>query len=618
VFSPDGARMAFIRAERFAAGGMARPSVHVMNNDGGGAMKVCDFAWVRPVLFTQALLTWADNGFLYWSEDSAFLYRAPMTGGLPEVVCEFHPSSDMPDQPWSRGNLYAATVSQDGRRAASESNGGGRLFRYGLTTCTQTLFTDGGCRGAIAPDGNTVIHMLVGYPASNQTALIESFETGAILGSITAPGVGPDVESENEFTRLRFSRSSSRHVVCCGSRALQGKAYLYDINTSSYGELGSGLEPSYFRPGALPPPAQVAVLAADRQTLFFDTATVSVSQRVTVTAGATVQGTGAVSVTGGGTWLRVAVDRTPVGYSLRNTVERPGLTPTACIATVTFTAQGAANAVTYRVVLNNGLPAVWPTGLKLTQVSARAVLASWFDNSPNEDGFLVQRRTNSSAWQTAGIAPAGASSFRDSMPGVEQYWYRVGTIAGAWVSPAPDSAAIEVRQYPTVTILAPAAGTTVAAGSQVHVTWRTVNVTTLVTVNYSLDDGEEWHTLASLQAGDTIPGDYTWLAPDTASASVRIRIDEYNGHALAEAGPFTIVSAAGVTAPGRIPAASRTSRPAMVVRMDGSVHARGADRGATAVYRLDGTFAEISRLPGGLGRLRLAPGCYIAAATEGR
>jgi hypothetical protein len=616
VLSPDGSRIAFVRAERFRAGGLGKPAVYVMNNDGTGAVKVCDFAWIRPVLKSQSFLTWTMDGYLYWSEDTAFVYRVPVQGGTPEVKCEFHPPADMPQDTNSRGNVYFLSVSSDGRRAVSESSGGGRVYHYDLTGCMRLLSVDGGCRGTISPDGDYVAHTYAGYPVANQTAYIRRFADGSIAATITAPGVLPDSISDNNFADLRFAHSSRNHVVCMGDGALRGTAYLYDVWSNSYAELGHDVEPWDFREGALPPPATTPVLSLDTVALYFGPADLATPQCVTVAASLPLQDSCVLTMADSSAWLKVSATHATTGCTLCNTIDTTGLDPLAYFETVTVGSPSAANTVSYRVILNNGVSIVRPTGLRVTQIAGSTVLVEWHDNADNEEHFLVQRRGETGGWQTAGVVPANTTWSRDSLPQLGGYWYRVAAYNASDTSLYSGSAYIGTRVYPTLTVLSPLAGDSLLAGSNVHLTWRARYVT-IVVITYTFDGGETWLDLGKTDSTEANFGDYPWYVPDTVADSVWVRFETYDGEFLARTGPLALVDAGGVR-----PAAAvgrHAAGPCITKLMwhGGGRPWNAVARGSViAVYALDGT--RRLTVGGGRGGLpsTMPPGCYIVTVPR--
>lgn len=70
------------------------------------------------------------------------------------------------------------------------------------------------------------------------------------------------------------------------------------------------------------------------------------------------------------------------------------------------------------------------------------VLLTWSDNSTNETGYKVYRSTNGVLYTYTGSTPAGTLQFLDtSLPGTNQYWYRVTAtnIAGESLPSSPAS-----------------------------------------------------------------------------------------------------------------------------------------------------------------------------------
>jgi hypothetical protein len=105
-------------------------------------------------------------------------------------------------------------------------------------------------------------------------------------------------------------------------------------------------------------------------------------------------------------------------------VYRPTASATLTIHATSF----AANATgAYSVTLTAATPPAAPSALTATVGSATAVNLTWADNSTNETGFLIERKTGSSGtW--AQIASAGANARTYSNTGLSAgttYYYRV-------------------------------------------------------------------------------------------------------------------------------------------------------------------------------------------------
>jgi len=69
----------------------------------------------------------------------------------------------------------------------------------------------------------------------------------------------------------------------------------------------------------------------------------------------------------------------------------------------------------------------------LSALAATATL-TWTDASTNEEGFQIERRIGTGAWQIAGKVAANVVTFSEDRPTTEAICYRVGSFIGAGIS----------------------------------------------------------------------------------------------------------------------------------------------------------------------------------------
>lgn len=67
-----------------------------------------------------------------------------------------------------------------------------------------------------------------------------------------------------------------------------------------------------------------------------------------------------------------------------------------------------------------------PSNLEAEIVSPTHIRLTWWDNSTDEDGFLIERKTSSSSWKQIGYTPPDVNVYNDEglTPG-ETYYYRI-------------------------------------------------------------------------------------------------------------------------------------------------------------------------------------------------
>jgi murein DD-endopeptidase MepM/ murein hydrolase activator NlpD len=123
----------------------------------------------------------------------------------------------------------------------------------------------------------------------------------------------------------------------------------------------------------------------------------------------------------------------------------PATSGTYIIEATSFTS-GATGSYTVSLSSNggsSGLPAA-PTNLRATTDSALRALLTWTDNSSNETGFKIERKTGTAgSWAQIGILGAGATGFTDTgLPSSTTFVYRVRASNGFGDSSYSNEAAI--------------------------------------------------------------------------------------------------------------------------------------------------------------------------------
>jgi len=169
-----------------------------------------------------------------------------------------------------------------------------------------------------------------------------------------------------------------------------------------------------------------------------------------------------------------------------------------------------------------------PTATVMDRLHAYGVRTYWSEigsgAAPNPDYDKVANGPIRivATWQPGGVDSVYAAAYADTF-----------TNSG--------SAADQIA--PSVTVLYPNGGETVAAGSPANVTWNaTDNVgVTSVDVAYSLDNGANWSPIA---AGVPNSGSYPWAVPNSTSSIALARVKAYDGAgnstAIASASDFII------------------------------------------------------------------------------
>jgi hypothetical protein len=317
-FSPDASQIAYWKDGK----------IWTIPTDGSGSpVEICD---TYVTVYREQAMNWPDDGYIYWSEQGAYLYRVNIATGKIETV---HTSSER--------NLYMVSVSRDSQRAACSKNAW-EVWAIDLETHEERNFGSG-CQGTISANGQYVTHNLDGHEEAN----IHRFSDGSVYTTITKPA------DRSEFNMHRFSKHSSDHVVFTAD---ENNAYVCEIhsNTSTY--IGRGAAWDYL------PPARIAL---DPDTLSFQAeagGSAPPSREVTVSN----SGDGSlndVSVSGYAAWLDVSRSGSGNSQILTNTVDPSGLSAGNHATTVTVSCDTAENSpLTYEVNLDLA------EGLQLTTI----------------------------------------------------------------------------------------------------------------------------------------------------------------------------------------------------------------------------------------------------------
>ncbi len=77
-----------------------------------------------------------------------------------------------------------------------------------------------------------------------------------------------------------------------------------------------------------------------------------------------------------------------------------------------------------------------------------------------------------------------------------------------------------------ITLTSPNGGESRMVGAELDITWTTVGTVGAVDIDYSTDNGANWLPIIAGSAND---GLYSWIVPDTISASCLVRVREFDG-----------------------------------------------------------------------------------------
>jgi hypothetical protein len=340
-------------------------------------------------------------------------------------------------------------------------------------------------------------------------------------------------------------------------------AYLFNRVTKAYwhfvpDSFGSTIiTPGDFWPGALPPPAATPVLRLERPAVVLQGAAAD-TLRVTNGGSGTLR---RVTVVRSATWLTVTVLDSGNIQRIRSTGNSTGLATGVYSDTVRVSGGGAPNTVSYVVQFSVGGALVAPSELAgRVDGPGGAVVLTWVDNSGNEDGFRVERRTGAGAWAEVGAAAPNAVTFRDSSVSASgTYSYRVRASRGAEFSGYSSVVDVLYVSGSAIVITAPQASDTWVVGTTAHVRWSAGAEVGSAGIEISFSAGDRWQSIVG--TGSIAPsslqwGDFTYVVPDSVGDQVYVKVYDYSnsGGAQATAGPVSIArpSSAAVPRIGRL------------------------------------------------------------------
>jgi len=170
-----------------------------------------------------------------------------------------------------------------------------------------------------------------------------------------------------------------------------------------------------------------------------------------------------------------------------------------------------------------------PSNLNKLTLTPKTVSLSWTDNSTNETGFKIERRTPSQfLWTELAQVSNNITTYEDkSLSPGGTYLYRVR--AYNTFGNSSYSNELEITTRSLITINTPKAGTTINGSSTVNITWNIEgpHVTMFgndvgLSLNYSTD-GINYKTINYTDVyGDD--GTYSWVVPNINSTNVTVNI----------------------------------------------------------------------------------------------
>ncbi len=118
-------------------------------------------------------------------------------------------------------------------------------------------------------------------------------------------------------------------------------------------------------------------------------------------------------------------------------------------------------------------PPAAPSGLSATAISASQINLAWTDNSNNENGFKIERKTGAGGtYAEVGSVGAGVTSFSNTgLAASTEYFYRVFAHNGSGNSTYSNEANATTQNPPTPPAAPTSLSATAISNSQINLTW---------------------------------------------------------------------------------------------------------------------------------------------------
>jgi pimeloyl-ACP methyl ester carboxylesterase len=168
-------------------------------------------------------------------------------------------------------------------------------------------------------------------------------------------------------------------------------------------------------------------------------------------------------------------------------------------------------------------PPAAPSDLTATAISSTEIRLGWQDNSANEAGFKLERKTGAAEFAEVARPTAGVVEHFDTGLAAETaYSYRLRAYNTGGDSPYSAEAGATTLQAPcTLALTAPNGGETWRIGARKSITWTSEHAGGAVRIELSRDAGATW---AELAASAPNTGGYTWTVTAPPSTAARVRL----------------------------------------------------------------------------------------------
>lgn len=588
-FSPDGRQVAY---SRFQLNTGAQDGGHILiaDNDGNNITDLCQT--YRGTAFGDIWCSWANNGYIYWSEDDDRVMRVSVATRTKEIVARL---ADFTGPKPAENRIDGLKVSRDATRAAFMIFGVGYCVSLDFTTMVARDYGSG-CQGTVSPNGQLVTHSVFGGNYSyHQRGFIHDFTSQNVVDTFYAPGASANNCTSNcpRFVDIRFSHSSDTTIVFSGEDGLGGNGYVHNLRSGETVLLGQ-CAPKDFWCGTLPPPpAAAARIALDSATLSFASVNGSIPAAKVVRVSNSGIGTLTnVAFTGNPAWLTVTRGGSGNAQTLTNAVNPVGLTAGVHTATITVSGGGATNTVNYTVTFNVARSVLAPSNLVVAGQAVRTALLTWTDNANNETAVLVERKAGTAAWTRRTTLAANAVTWNDTgLAELTMYRYRLRACNATDTSGYSNEDSVQFQPVRSVTVTSPSLGAACTTGSTVRIRWTTQNVTK-VDIFYTIDGGDQWLLIGNGSVENTSPNwaNYPWVVPALTADSLMIRVQEYSNPAVSFTTPgIAVVRSAGAASRvSMMRGATGLSAIRLLASGDLAIDASLRSDGVLSVVRADG------------------------------
>lgn len=575
--SPDGRKIAYV----------SHDSVYIINNDGTDQTFIAynkDFGNYGHAFQDANGVQWSSAGIFWWENHRIKRY-VPETGTITTLPIDLSNigGATYKNDKWGGGKKRMIFGSRDGLRMWMENAwaGGGAGNQAALLlqwtpdfqSYQEKFHQQHGHGRCMTADGYLFL-VSFGHHRNLMVTRQEGTDTTLIYGwkEFEPPYPEPGQEARsisscinNDSLIVSLALPTDKAPCDAQHRHL----YLWNWRTvENYGEfvlpdstVDDAFVPSTVWDGPLPQANTAPFIQLDRSGLIFsyNGTTTPAPQTVTVTNGGpkTLSEVTVSVQPSSATWLSVKTSGSGNTQTITTTLVPAELSQDISEATVTVSGGGATNEAHYRVEVYKGSALAPPSLIAVidTGDSLDDAYLTWTDNSHNESGFIIERKSEGAEWTEAGRVGANATSFTDKgLPIGTEYTYRVASYiqngSNEVTSPYSAEERIRIEGAEYIRILRPAAGDVLKPNTPCTIVWE-ANRVDQVYIEMSRDDGLSWEIITmegGIKYGADDWGKWVWTTPDEEIPRVFLKVNEYLDNIYGVSGPFALSSNAPVNA----------------------------------------------------------------------